>query len=203
MKYFSLLMIAGVLTFSACNNSTKADRAEGTPVADTTTGSGDDVVLSAKEVLDEAAPKMKNPVDSFTITAPAGWKTTDTIIQKIGMRYISAPEKINGFRSNIVVVSEDMAGLSLDKYFIKATEWLKKGLKDQYKDVSKADLLIDSVPAKVLKFETTQSKIDVVAAVYVVAKNNTAYTLTFMTSKELATKDLPVLQRTISSFKFK
>jgi len=199
MKYFSLLMIAGVLTLSACNNGNNAGRTS----ADSTSAARGDVDLSAKEVLDEAAPNMKNPVDSFTMTTPKDWKRVDTTIQKIRMQFITAPEMVNGFRSNIVVVSEDMLGLPLDKYFIRATEWLKKGLKEDYKELSQGDLVIDSVPAKVLKFETSRSKVDIIAAVYVVAKGNTAYTVTCMTAKDKAPENLPVFQNAVSSFKFK
>ncbi|SHN22636.1 DUF1795 domain-containing protein [Chitinophaga sp. CF418] len=181
MKYFSLLIVAGVLLFSACKN-------------------GNNPPKTAKEILEEAAPNMNAGAGKFTIDGPKDWKRIDTTLNGVKSTIFLAPEETDGFRANINVVSENMGKDSPQAYFDKTVSSMEKYL-EKFAVADKGDKDINGIPSKWLKYTAVQGGKHVAAVLYIVPKNGIAYGITGITKAGAGDKYFAVFDNTVSTFK--
>lgn len=181
MKYFSLLIVAGVLLFSACKNGKNAPK-------------------TTKELLEQAVPNMNAGAGKFTIEAPNGWRRVDTAMNGIKTTLVLAPEVTDGFRSNINVISENMGSHSLQTYFDNAVGTMEKYL-EKFTVSDKGDKDINGVPSKWVKYTSVQGGKNMAAILYLVPKNGVVYGITGITKAGEGDKYFAVFEQAASTFK--
>jgi hypothetical protein len=181
MKYFSLLIVTGVLMFAACKN-------------------GNNTPKTAKELLEQAAPNMNVGTGKFSIDLPAGWRKTDTTLNGIKVYLMLAPDAVNGYRPTVNVISEKMGNHTLDLYFDMTVKTMGR-YTEKFAEQERGDKDINGIPAKWLKYTTQQAGMNLTGLLYVIPKNGIAYAVTGMTTVGQEAKDLPVFTNTIASFK--
>ncbi|PWV46931.1 DUF1795 domain-containing protein [Chitinophaga sp. S165] len=181
MKYFSLLIVAGVVLFSACK-------------------SGNNSPKTAKELLEQAAPNMNSGADKFTIETPPGWKKSDTTFNGIKALMFYAPELKDGFRPSLNVVTENMGSNSFAEYVDKNLKTMQQYMLD-FKLLDKGDKAINGIHAKWMKYSAkAQGGKELVAIVYAVPQKGIVYNITGVTVPGVGDEYLGVFERAASTF---
>jgi hypothetical protein len=164
MKYFSLLIVAGVLLFSACKNGNNSPK-------------------TAKELLEQAAPNMNKGAGKFTIETPAGWRKVDTTFNGIKAIMLFAPDMADGFRPSLNVVTENMGNNSLQQYVDKNVSTMQQYMAN-FKLLDKGEKDINGIPSRWLKYTATsaQGGKELAAIVYAVPRNGIVYNITGVTT---------------------
>lgn len=183
MKYFSLLIVAGVLLFSACKN-------------------GNNPPKTAKELLEQAAPNMNKGAGKFTIETPQGWRKVDTTFNGIKAIMLFAPDMTDGFRSSLNVVTENMGNNSLQQYVDKNITTMQQFMAN-FKLIEKGETDINGIPSRWLKYTATsaQGGKELTAIVYAVPQNGIVYNITGVTISGAGDKYFAVFENVASSFK--
>lgn len=181
MKYFSLLIVAGVLLFSACK-------------------SGNNSPKTAGELMDLAAPNMNAGAGKFTIETPKDWRRVDTAINGIKTTLLLSPDVTHGFRPNINIVTENMKNDSLQAYFDKTVATMQQYL-EKFRQLDKGDKVINGIPSKWLLYNAVQGGNAVVAMLYIVPKGGIAYGITGIAKAEQGNAPLAVFEHAVSTFR--
>lgn len=181
MKYFSFLIVAGVLLFTACK-------------------SGSNTPKTLKEVAEEALPNMNHGAGKFTIETPKDWRRKDTTLEGVKTTLIVAPEKVGDFRPNINIVSEHMRDDSLQSYFDKTVTGL--GIyAEKFKVLEKGEQHINGIASRWVKYSLTDHGREAVAKLYVIPKDSIAYGITAFATPESGDKYFAVFDNAVSTFK--
>jgi hypothetical protein len=142
---------------------------------------------------------MNAGAGKFTIETPDGWRRVDTAMNGIKTTIVLAPEVIDGFRSNINVVSENMGSHTLQTYFDNTVGTMEKYL-EKFTVSDKGDKDINGVPAKWVKYTSIQGGKNMAAILYLVPKNGIVYGITGMTKAGEGDKYFAVFEHAASTF---
>ncbi len=181
MKYFSLLIVAGVVLFSACKNGNKSPK-------------------TAKDLLEQAAPNMNSGAGKFTIETPQGWRRSDTTFNGIKALMLYAPDVRDGFRPSINVVTENMGNNSFQEYVDKNLKTMQQYMTD-FKLLDKGDIAINGIHAKWMKYNAkAQGGKELAAIVYAVPQKGIVYNITGVTMPGIGDEYFGVFEKVASSF---
>lgn len=181
MKYFSLLIVAGVLLFSACKN-------------------GNNPPKTAKELLEQAAPNMNKGAGKFTIETPQGWRRVDTTFNGIKAVMAFAPDVVDGFRPSLNVLSENIGNNSLEQYLDKNVATMQQYMSN-FKLLDKGEKDINGNPSKWLKYTAMSAKGEIGAVLYMISQKGIVYNITGVAKMGGGDKYFTAFENAISTFK--
>lgn len=181
MKCFSLLIVAGVLLFSACKNGNNSPK-------------------TAKELLEQAAPNMNTGAGKFTIETPQGWRKVDTTFNGIKAVMLFAPDIVDGFRPSLNVVSENMGKNSLQEYLDKNVSAMQQYMSD-FKVVDKGEKDINGIPSRWLKYSAMSAQGEIGAILYLVPQKGIVYNITGVAKSGSGDKYFAAFENMASSFR--
>lgn len=191
MKIQLLSAAICLLCFTACNHASKSPKE-----------------LSSAEVLEIAgkAPGMNAGNGKYTVKAPAGWSTKDTVMSRIEYTFMMAPlEPGNDFQANVNIVSQELkAGFTLDKYMTTTQKEMETFFSD-YKKLAEGERTVTDVAAKWMKcqYAHRESGTMLNGQVTILVKNNIAYAITLTTLANEMEKYTPALEEILTSFNAK
>jgi len=177
-----------LLSITACNNATKSPKE-----------------LSSEEVLELAgkSPGMNAGRGTFSVTAPAGWTKTDTVMSRIEYTFMMAPPGDDStFRANVNIVTQELKpGFTLDKVMESTQKEMENFFVD-YKKTDNGERTVTGVKAKWMKCQYAHRETGTLlnGEVTILVKNNIAYAITLTTLANDLVKYEPALEEILSSF---
>jgi len=182
MKYFPILLAAGLIALAAC----KSPSSKPTAPADLLAQAG-------------KSPNVNAGSGKFTIQAPEGWQKWDTSLSGVRATVVIAPGNGPGFRPNINVVSESMNNHSLDDYFDQNVVNMGKYL-PAFTAGEQGKKEINGMPARWLRYRQSQNGTDLEDLMYVIPKNGIAYIITGTALKGQMQEYQPQFEAIIGTF---
>ena len=183
MKNLSFLLLAGLLTMTACQSNGKKKP-------------------SAEELMEKAS---KNPganagSSKFEISAPAGWEKKDTLMNGIQITYMLSPMAEGNFRANINIVTQSMGDKTPDSYFDLNLSQMGKYLQN-YSAGKNGEKQINGLPAKWMTYSHTMTGNDIEVLAYIVPKDGIAYIISCSAPKGTLNKYQASFDESVGSFK--
>ena len=161
---------------------------------------GGDKKLSVDEALKKAgsAPGANAGSGKFDITAPSGWRRTDTSVSGLKATLLMGPDT-SGYRVNVSVITEAMQGTSIDRYVDMNVANLAKYI-PQYGFVAKGQKEIAGLPARWIHYTQVSGGVPLDEICYIIPNNGIAYLVTCTTLKGQMEKEQAIFDQILSTF---
>lgn len=180
-----------LLSIAACNNTSKSPKE-----------------LSSEEVLELAgkSPGMNAGRGTFSVTPPAGWTKTDTVMSRIEYTFMMAPAGDDSiFRANVNIVTQELKqGFTLDKVMETTQKEMENFFVD-YRKIDNGERTVAGAKAKWMKcrYAHRETGTPLSGEVTILVKNNIAYAITLTTLASDLVKYEPALEEILGSFSTK
>lgn len=152
------------------------------------------------------SPGMNAGRGTFTVSTPAGWTKTDTVMSRIEYTFMMAPmDEDSSFQANVNIVTQELKkGFTLDKVMESTQKEMQRFFTD-YKKFGQGERTVTEVKAKWMKcqYMHTESGTMLNGEVTIFVKNNIAYAVTLTTLASDLEKYEPALEEILNSFKAK
>jgi hypothetical protein len=132
-----------------------------------------------KLVKDNTSAGLGKGVNTFTISAPEGWRKQDTLISGSMFTTVSSPLENAGdnFRENVNVVTENSQGYGYKEYTTASIRNMSDKIPG-VKVISEEETKVDEEPAMAVIYTFPYSGFDLKNTAYITVKNNTGYIIT-------------------------
>lgn len=183
MRNLSFLLLAGILTMTACQSNDKKKP-------------------STKELMEKAStnPGANAGSSKFDISAPAGWEKKDTLMNGIQITYMLSPTTEGNFRANINIVTQSMGDRTPDSYFDLNLSQMAQYLQN-YSAGKNGEKQINGLPAKWMTYSHTMTGNDIEVLAYIVPKDGIAYIISCSAPKGTLSKYQASFDESVGSFK--
>ena len=182
MKYFYLLLAAGVFILAGCKN--KAPK-------------------TAEQILEAGGnnPAMNAGAGKFSFTTPEGWRRVDTVMQNVKFTFLFAPVENNStFHSNININTEDMQGLSLDDYFKKNVAEMGRFMQNFVAGTVSARAT-NGNKLKIQEYTHTMNGVNMDVTMAIIPKGGIAYLVTITTPEGQRARYQKEYDQVVNSFR--
>ncbi|WP_341841201.1 PsbP-related protein [Chitinophaga caseinilytica] len=182
-KLLSIIIL--IATASACNNNKSRN------------------LKAAEEIFDKvpSTENMNAGKHHYTVFIPDGWITSRQTYQGVEYYFVTAPKTPDDPNTNVNVISENMRGMDLDKFFTGAMVSLRQAIPSA-EILDEGDVTAHGIEGRWYIYTMEPQGVKAKLISYIFPKEGVAYILTAGTQPQDFDRHKPTFDKIAKSLKF-